>query len=106
MLGYLYENGTHGFDMDVEMMNLREAADLLNVSLRFVSELVEAGKFRGVEVVEPGQTLLPRLEVDRVDAEMRAIADEALTQAANIRRGKGRPEKPLTGRWVQRTDSD
>ena len=84
-----------------EMMTTQEAADILNVSRPYVVKLIDTQVLKGVKVTTGGQRRVPRAEVERVDAQMRAVTDRALTETANVGRGKGRPEKPLTGRWVK-----
>jgi len=84
-----------------EMMTTQEAANILNVSRPYVVKLIDTQVLKGVKVTTGGQRRVPRAEVERVDAEMRAVTDRALKAAANVGRCKGRPEKPLTGRWVK-----
>ena len=84
-----------------EMLTTQEAADILNVSRPYVVKLIDTQALKGVKVTAGGQRRVPRAEVERVDAQMRAVTDRALTEAANVGRGKGRPKKPLSGRWVK-----
>lgn len=84
-----------------EMMTTQEAADILNVSRPYVVKLIDTQVLKGVKATTGGHRRVPRTEVERVDAEMRAVTDRALTEAANVGRCKGRPEEPLTGRWVK-----
>jgi excisionase family DNA binding protein len=84
-----------------EMMTTQEAADILNVSRPYVVKLIDTQALKGVKITAGGQRRVPRAEVERVHAQMRAVTDRALTEAANVGRGKGRHEKPLTGRWVK-----
>jgi len=59
-------------------LTLRAAADILNVSVGYVEKLIDLGKFEGIVRSSPGRLKLPRTEVERVNAEIKAISRTAL----------------------------
>lgn len=63
-----------------DLLSTQEAADLLGVSRPYVVKLVEEGRFTGVVLTASGHRRIPRADVDRVHAEMRAARRAALDE--------------------------
>jgi len=87
-------------------LTLRAAADLMNVSQRYVEKLIDLGKFEGVERGLSGQVRLPRAEVERVSAAMKATSREALDSlneaTSDARAMEDAAAGPARRRWVKR----
>ena len=68
------------------MLTTQEAADRLNVSRPYVTQLVDAGRFKDVVRTQSGHRRIPLAEVERVEKEMRTTRRAALDEAAGITR--------------------
>ena len=66
------------------MLTTQEAADRLNVSRPYVAQLVDDGRFEGVERTQSGHRRIPAAEVERVHQEMRASRRAALDNMAEV----------------------
>lgn len=67
-----------------ELLGTQEAADILHVSRPYVTKLVDSGMFSGVVRTASGHRRIPRAEVERVHAEMRAARRSALDEIEKI----------------------
>ena len=65
-------------EADEDLLGTQAAADLLNVSRPYLTKLVDTGMFRGVVRTIAGHRRIPRAEVERVHAQMRATRHAAL----------------------------
>jgi len=87
-------------------LTLRAAADVLNVSLSYVEKLIALGELEGVERGLSGRVRLPRAEVERVSAEMKATRREALDflneATSGARAMEDAAARPARRRWVKR----
>jgi len=61
-----------------EMLTTQQAADRLNVSRPYVAQLVDGGKFSGVERTQAGHRRIPVAEVERVRMEMKQTMRQAI----------------------------
>ena len=61
-----------------KMLTTQQAADLLNVSRAYVTRLVDAGKFVGVQRTGSGRHRIPVAEVERLRAQMQRSRRRAL----------------------------
>jgi excisionase family DNA binding protein len=71
-----------------EMLTTQQAADRLNVSRPYVAQLVDGGRFKGVQRTQSGHRRIPLAEVERIEREMRATRRAALDAAAAATRGR------------------
>jgi excisionase family DNA binding protein len=53
------------------MLTTQQAADRLHVSRPYIAQLVDHGKFEGVERTQSGHRRIPAAQVGRVHEEMR-----------------------------------
>ncbi|MCC6716803.1 MAG: helix-turn-helix domain-containing protein [Acetobacteraceae bacterium] len=71
---------------DPAMLTTQQAADRLNVSRPYVAQLVDSGRFQGVQRTQSGHRRIPLAEVERVEREMRTMRREALDDMAEATR--------------------
>ena len=64
------------------MLTTQQAADQLNVSRPYVAQLVDSGRFSGVQRTQSGHRRIPLTEVERVEREMRTTRRKALDNMA------------------------
>lgn len=87
------------------MLTTQEAADLLNVSRPYVAQLVDGGRFQGVQRTQSGHRRIPLVEVERVQQEMRSVRRAALDSMADATRDRRESEllaakSKAKRRWV------
>jgi excisionase family DNA binding protein len=88
-----------------QMLTTQQAADRLNVSRPYVAQLVDYGKFEGVERTQSGHRRIPAAEVERVHEEMRSVRRAALDDMAEVTKdGRARELREAKStskqRWV------
>lgn len=91
-----------------DLLSTQQAADLLNVSRPYLVKLVEDGKFDGIVRTASGHRRIPRAEVERVHAEMRAarraLLDEMYRESGPQRAAElADALKHAKRRWVKKT---
>lgn len=90
-----------------DLLSTQEAADELRVSRPYLVKLVEEGKFEGVVRTASGHRRIPRAEVDRVHAQMRAERRAALDEMYALSSEQARRELKAVRenpprRWVKK----
>ena len=95
-------------EADEDLLGTQEAADLLNVSRPYLTRLVDTGMFRGVVRTIAGHRRIPRTEVERVHAQMRATRHAALQDmqkaTADLRAKEFQAARAKAKRyWVSKT---
>ncbi|MBK6851217.1 MAG: helix-turn-helix domain-containing protein [Burkholderiales bacterium] len=88
-----------------DLLTSQQAADLLNVSRPYLNKLVDSNTFTGVMRTAAGHRRIPRAEVERVHAEMRAVRrsalDDMLASTSDLRtRELEAARAKATRRWV------
>jgi excisionase family DNA binding protein len=67
-----------------DMLTTQAAADILKVSRPYVVRLIDTGKVAGVERTQAGHRRIPRAEVMRIQAKMRATRRTALDAWSDV----------------------
>jgi excisionase family DNA binding protein len=91
-----------------EMLTTQQAADRLKVSRPYVAQLVDSGRFEGIERTRSGHRRIPASEVERVHEEMRstrrAALDDMAKETRDLRlRELDAAKAKSTRRWIAKT---